>query len=91
MTLEIITPEAVLYAGEAEVVTLPGTQGQFQILDNHAPIVSSLGEGEVRIKGNLKLSKEATQHFTQKEGVYSLPIQSGTVELNNNKVVVLID
>lgn len=47
MKLEIITPEASLFKGEATSVTLPGLDGVFQVLNNHAPIISSLKSGEV--------------------------------------------
>jgi F-type H+-transporting ATPase subunit epsilon len=45
MTLDIITPDQKVFSGEVEVVTLPGTNGSFQILKDHAPIVSTLGKG----------------------------------------------
>ncbi|KKL08687.1 hypothetical protein LCGC14_2573360, partial [marine sediment metagenome] len=51
MHLEIVSPEATLYTGEATAVTVPGVDGEFQMLDNHAPIVSLLAEGIVKIKG----------------------------------------
>ena len=52
MTLEILTPEKKLYSGEVYGVQLPGITGLFEILDRHAPLVSALG------KGNLKILKE---------------------------------
>tara|TARA_Y100000782_G_scaffold108300_1_gene131658 strand:+ start:780 stop:971 length:192 start_codon:yes stop_codon:yes gene_type:complete len=51
MHLEIVSPEATLYSGEATSVILPGTDGAFQLLDNHAAIVSLLEEGVVKVKG----------------------------------------
>lgn len=50
MVLEVLTPEKSLFSGEIEVVTVPGVNGPFQILKNHAPIVSALVAGEVIIK-----------------------------------------
>lgn len=91
MQVEIITPEAVIYKGEADVVSLPGTEGKFQILKNHAPIVSLLEKGEVRIKGNVILNKENEKFFSKKGDDYCLSIVSGTVEMSRNKVVVLVD
>lgn len=91
MQVEIITPEAVIYKGEAEVVSLPGTEGKFQILKNHAPIVSLLAKGEVSIKGGVSLDKSNQNFFTQKGDAYVFEVTSGTVEMSRNKVVVLVD
>jgi len=78
MTLEILTPEKRIYSGEVYGVQLPGIEGSFEILDRHAPIVSALQ------KGNLKIlnSKTSFSHFT---------IQSGFVEVLNNKTTVLVE
>lgn len=78
MVLEILTPEKKLYSGEVYGVLLPGITGSFEILDKHAPLVSALG------KGNLKILKEKNkfEHYV---------IQSGFVEVLNNKVTVLVE
>lgn len=91
MQVEIITPEAVIYKGEADVVSLPGAEGKFQILKNHAPIVSLLSKGEVSIKGKVTLNKTNQKFFTQKGDAYVMAIESGTVEMSRNKVVILVD
>ena len=57
MHLEIVSPEAKLFSGEVESLTVPGASGSFQVLNNHAPIVSTLIKGQVRIQGNLKLDE----------------------------------
>lgn len=77
MQLEIISPEKILYSGEAEMVTLPGTNGSFTILERHAPIISSLEKGVLvyRINGEDK----------------ELTINGGFVEAKNNVVSVCID
>ncbi len=49
MILEIVSPEAILFKGEITSVTLPGVNGSFQMLNNHAPIVSILKQGKVKI------------------------------------------
>ena len=54
MYLEIISPEATLFKGEVDSVSVPGLNGYFQVLNNHAPIVSSLKKGKVEIKGIFK-------------------------------------
>ena len=91
MELQIVSPEAELFSGEVESVTIPGKSGTFQILNNHAPIVSTLVSGSVIIKGNLKLNKDQKEKFIQEGSQTILQIQSGTIELNANKVILLVD
>ena len=91
MELQIVSPEAELFSGEVESVTIPGKSGSFQILNNHAPIVSTLVSGSVIIEGNLKLNKDQKEKFIQEGSQTILQIQSGTIELNANKVILLVD
>ncbi len=92
MYLEIVTPEATLFSGEVESVAVPGVNGEFQMLDNHAPIVSLLGEGNIKIYGNVSLKKEVADKFTKGDKNETLlAINSGTIEMKNNKVIVLAD
>jgi F-type H+-transporting ATPase subunit epsilon len=93
MILEIVSPEATLFSGEVTSVAVPGVNGEFQMLNNHAPIVSLLKEGNVKIVGsNLKIAKEFAAKFNKvNEQTYWLPIHSGTIEMNDNKVIVLAD
>ncbi len=92
MFLEIVSPEATLFSGEVESVTVPGVNGEFQMLNNHAPIVSLLQEGEVKIQGDITIEEEYASKFSKDaKGKTVLPIRSGTVELNHNKVIVLAD
>ncbi len=74
MTLDILTPEKKLYSGEANLVSLPGVDGLFEILNNHAPIISALGKGTVKVKDT--------------SGSKSFSITGGFVECLNNKVIV---
>ncbi|MEO2100248.1 MAG: F0F1 ATP synthase subunit epsilon [Flavobacteriaceae bacterium] len=91
MQLEIVSPEAQLFSGEVESVTVPGASGSFQILNNHAPIVSTLVAGRIKIQGDLTLEKSVEDKFI-KEGNYTyLEINSGAVELSDNKVILLTD
>lgn len=78
MTLEILTPEKKLYSGNVYGVQMPGINGLFEVLDKHAPLVSALG------KGNLKVLETKT---TSK----SYTIQGGFVEVLNNKTTVLLE
>ena len=93
MILEIVSPEATLFKGEVTSVTLPGVDGSFQILNNHAPIVSILKHGVVKIAApSFKFDKEVKEKFTKvNDQTYTLEINSGTIEMKDNKVIVLAD
>ena len=92
MYLEIVSPEATLFKGEVTSVAVPGVHGDFEMLNNHAPIVSLLVEGNVRFKGSdVKIEAQFASKFTNNKGEYLLPIKSGTIEMKANKVIVLAD
>ena len=92
MFLEIVTPEATLYSGEVTSVAVPGVNGEFQMLDNHAPIVSILGKGNVKIYGDITLDSEVADKFSKGTNNETLlAINSGTIEMKDNKVIVLAD
>lgn len=91
MYLEIVSPEATLFAGEVTSVTVPGVEGEFQMLNNHAPIVSLLQEGNVKFASTSEIKKPHRDKFSQADGKTVLPITSGTVEMKDNKVIVLAD
>ncbi|MGB5378461.1 F0F1 ATP synthase subunit epsilon [Muriicola sp.] len=92
MHLEIVSPEATLFSGDVTSVTVPGVNGEFQVLDNHAPIVSLLQQGNVKIGGEVKIDEEYASKFIKStEGKTALPISSGTMEMRDNKVIVLVD
>ena len=78
MTLEIITPGKELFKGEASLVQLPGLDGLFQVLNNHAPMISALKAGKVKIAD----AQDQTQYFD---------IRGGVVEVLDNKVLVLAE
>ncbi|WP_276168969.1 F0F1 ATP synthase subunit epsilon [Zobellia alginiliquefaciens] len=92
MYLEIVSPEATLFSGEVTSVTVPGVNGEFQILNGHAAIVSLLQEGNVRVDGNIKIEEAYASKFSKDaSGKVILPIASGTVEMSDNRVIVLAD
>ncbi len=92
MYLEIVSPEATLFAGEVSSVTVPGVDGEFQMLENHAPIVSLLQKGKVKFEGNIIIKKAYEGKFSKDEnGKMVLPISSGTLEMKDNKVIVLAE
>ena len=92
MYLEIISPERIIYSGEVSSVAVPGVQGEFEILNNHAAIVSSLKKGHIKIYGDIKLDNSIKDLFEKgPERGFFLPINSGTVELKDNKVTALVE
>ena len=78
MTLEILTPERKIFSGDVYGVQLPGIAGLFEVLDKHAPLVSALKEGKLKI-------------LKDKNTTSSYSIQSGFVEVLNNKTTVLVE
>ena len=77
LNLEIITPEKPIFKDSIESVTIPGTQGNFQVLKDHAPLISSFEIGVVKVK----TASVETYYATA----------GGTVEVNQNRVLVLAD
>ena len=75
MFLEIVTPDQKVFEGEVLSASFPGTKGSFQVLENHAPIISSLEKGVIKVN----TSKE--ESFFEVEG--------GVVEVSENKIAVL--
>ena len=55
MILEIISPEKIIFTGEVESVAVPGVNGEFEMLNNHAAIVSTLKKGAIKVYGNITL------------------------------------
>ena len=78
LQIEIVTPELSVYKGPITAVMLPGSDGRFQVLPNHAPIISTLG------KGTLRLDLEDGE---QK----AFEVEGGVVEVMKNKVIVLLE
>ncbi len=77
MNLKIITPERQIFEGEADLVQLPGSDGLFEILKNHAPMIASLGKGKIKIGNNNEY-----QYFE---------INGGVAEIFNNEILVLAE
>ena len=88
MHLEIVSPEKTIFSGEAKSVYLPGSEGHFQVLNNHAPIVSTLKKGEILIDGVDNLESDS---LVFSNGKASLEIKSGVVEMKKNKLIILVD
>ena len=77
LQLRIVSPEKVEYDGAVESVLVPGTLGQFEILTNHAPIISSLGVGDVV--------------YAAADGKHTIAISGGFVEVQKNKVSLCVE
>jgi F-type H+-transporting ATPase subunit epsilon len=78
MLLEIIAPDKKLYSGEVDLVQVPGSKGSFEILKNHAPIISTLEQGKIKIVDN-------------KGGTTFYEVDGGVIEAKNNKIIVLAE
>jgi F-type H+-transporting ATPase subunit epsilon len=77
MQLEIITPDKKVYSGKVDLVQVPGTKGLFEVLEYHAPIISTLEKGRVKI-----LEGSAESFFY---------IDGGVIEVKNNQVIILAE
>jgi F-type H+-transporting ATPase subunit epsilon len=77
MHLEIVTPDKKIFEGEVSEASFPGADGSFQVLNNHAPIVSALAKGAVS--------------FTTATGKQSMIVDGGVVEVKDNVIVVLAE
>ena len=92
MYLEIVSPEATLFTGDVDSVIVPGSAGSFQMLNNHASIVSSLKEGVVKISGKIDLDDSVKDKFETEDANTTLfKINSRTVEMRDNKLILLAD
>jgi len=77
MFLDIITPDKKVFSGDVSSITVPGTKGIFQVLNNHAPIISTLSKGVVKYKTI--------------EGEKTVSINSGVIEVLKNKIILLLE
>ncbi len=92
MILEIVTPEATIFNSDIESVAVPGINGSFQMLSDHAPIVSLLNKGLIRIKGSaIEIKNKFSDKFNKEGDEFQLEINSGTIEMNANKIIILAD
>ncbi len=85
MNLEILTPEKKLFSGEVYGVQMPGISGSFEVLDKHAPLISALKAGRVKVLKDKSALSASSTHVTNYD------IQGGFVEVLNNKVTVLVE
>lgn len=78
MKLDIVTPEMEVYSGEVKTAKFPGSEGSFGVLNDHAPLIATLQEGQIEVveEGNMEKSFQ---------------IKGGVVEVNNNRIIVLAE
>lgn len=77
MELEILSPDKKIYTGEIKLVKLPGTKGSFEVLKNHAPLISTLEKGEIKV-------------IDINDDIQRFDIAEGVVEVRENKIIVLV-
>lgn len=78
MILEIVTPDEKVYSGDVKLVQVPGTNGSFEVLKNHAPIISTLDAGKVKV-----IEEDNNEKF--------FDISKGVIEVNKNKIILLAE
>ena len=96
MELHVITPDETLFEGKVSHVVLPGLDGSFGVLNDHAPMISALTKGTVKVEQDL-----ANNDGENKDGKYNLEfkgqksftfdIQGGVIEVKENKIIVLAE
>jgi len=99
MQLEVLTPDELLYRGTVKSIVLPGLDGSFGVLDNHAPMISGLKKGVVKIQQDLSANKpDITGDFEgklnkmhQNAAEFTFDINGGVIEVKGNKVIVLAE
>ncbi len=95
MHLEIITPETKIFSGEAEAVQLPGLDGSFQVLNNHAAIISALVAGTVKVDlaAPFETDEQTDKHIRVDSNpkIIRVDIKGGVMEMLDNKVTVLAE
>jgi F-type H+-transporting ATPase subunit epsilon len=95
MQLEIITPDNKIFKGEVEAVQLPGLDGSFQLMKGHAPIISALAKGTVKIDlpANFKLGKtsQAIQKDPSNDKIIRVDINGGVLEMLGDNIILLAE
>ena len=97
MYLEIVSPEATLFSAEVDSVVVPGVNGEFEMLKDHAPIVSLLKAGIIKIRTHTQshlvfdeLHAEVIPH-NDDDKILTININSGTIEMKDNRLIILAD
>jgi len=78
MRIEIVSPEKQLYVGEVSMAQFPGTEGSFQVLNNHAPMIATIAPGIIRVR-------------TEAGAEETIDVNGGIVEIQKNRILVLAE
>lgn len=93
MNIKILTPEVVVFEGPVDSILVPGINGEFHLMKNHAAIVSALKEGKVKLFTD-KIDSKSEKFFTKEnhsKSIFSYAIKSGVIEFNNDKGILLCE
>ena len=96
MNITVLTPDKEIFKGAIKSVKVPGALGEFQVLNNHAPIVSSLSEGTVSLEtseGSFEIYNEESKGLVEQSGAskkITFNIGSGFIEVLNNEIALLV-
>jgi len=95
MQLDILTPERKLYSGEITYVEMPGIDGYFGVMDNHAAMISALGAGKITVEQVKAISPSDDEIETflkdAEQQRFTIDVKGGVAEIFHNKVIVLLD
>jgi F-type H+-transporting ATPase subunit epsilon len=96
MRLEIITPDKKLFEGQVDAVSFPGIDGSFQVLKGHAPIISSLKKGKIKVnlsndEKDMDMLSGEIENDPSNNRIIRLGIKGGVVEMQNDHIIVLAD
>ena len=91
MEVHIISPEGDVFQGTADAAFLPGTLGGFEVLDGHAPLVSTLGKGRVLIRRAAGFSDARMREDLAPQGEGTEEVSSGVAQTSEGRLTVLID
>ncbi len=96
MLLEVITPDETLFKGNVSHVVLPGLDGSFGVLNNHAPMISALVQGTVKVdqmvaeNSNEEYEGKYNEEFKNNDN-FTFEIKGGVIEVKENKIIVLAE
>ena len=97
MTISVLTPDRTIFTGNITAVALPGVEGSFQLLENHAPLVSALSAGSVTLQtggGAYRYFDAEEKRMTEDQSgsrSMTFTIDRGFVEVLNNEVNLLVE
>lgn len=90
MNVCILNWEKILYKGRVDAITLPGSSGAFQVLKDHAPIISSLSKGMIQIQKKKPEGDEMKNFKRYKDHVWEYELNAGVVRIKDNQIEILI-